>query len=138
MLLKKLSFLFFSVLVLGMAIRSAPAQSKKTAHALIPFEFWIGGNRLPAGDYVLEHLESTSYFYFRSTDGKSAQNVYTLPVDDAPAKEGESQRVFEVRDANHYLYGGWGPFGRRVLVSESSRPVPSGTNRAEVPITLRY
>ena len=137
MLLRRLSFLFLTVLVLGMAIRSAPAQSKKTAHAMIPFKFWIGGNRLPAGDYVIEHLESTSYFYFLSTDGKSAQNVYTLPVDDVPAKEGESQLVFELRDAKHYLYGGWGPFGRRLLVSESSRPVPSGTNRAEVPIVFR-
>ncbi len=137
MLPKKLSFLFLTAPVLGMAISSAPAQSKKTAHAIIPFEFWIGGNCLPAGDYVIEHLESTSYLYFRSTDGKSAQTVYTLPVDDAPAKEGESQLVFELRDANHYLYGGWGPFGRRVLVSESSRPVPSGTNRAEVPIVFR-
>ena len=41
MLPKKLSFLFLTTLVLGMAIVVAPAQSKKTAHAMIPFEFWI-------------------------------------------------------------------------------------------------
>jgi hypothetical protein len=134
---KKLSFLFLKALMLVMAISGAPAQSKKTAHAMIPFEFWLGGDRLPAGDYVIVHLESTSYLYFRSTDGKWAHDVYTLPVDDVPANEGESQLVFEVRDANHYLYGGWGPFGRRVLVSESSRPVPAGANRAEIPIVLR-
>lgn len=134
---KKMSFLFFTALVLVMAICGALAQSQKTAHAMIPFEFWIGGDRLPAGDYVIEHLESTSYLYFRSTDGRWAHDVYTLLVDDVPANEGESQLVFEVRDANHHLYGGWGPFGRRVLVSESSRPVPAGANRAEVPIVLR-
>jgi hypothetical protein len=134
---KKFSLLFLTGLVVVMAACGALAQSQKTAHANIPFEFWIGGNRLPAGDYVIEHLESTSYLYFRNTDGKSAQDVYTLPVDDVPAKDGESQLVFALRDANHYLYGGWGPFGRRVVVSESVRPAPSGENRIEVPISFR-
>jgi len=134
---KKLSFLFLPALVLVMAVCGALAQSQKTAHANIPFDFWIGGNRLPAGDYVIEHLESTSYLYFRNMDGKSAQDVYTLPMDDVAAKDGESQLVFELRNANHYLYGGWGPFGRRVVVSESSRPAPAGENRAVVPIEFR-
>ena len=79
---KKLSFLFFTAVMLVMAISGALAQSQKTAHAMIPFEFWIGGDRLPAGDYVIEHLEeSTSYLYFRSTDGRRAHANTTLLVD---------------------------------------------------------
>lgn len=86
-----------------MVSSGALAQSQRTAHAMIPFEFWIGGNCLPAGDYMIEHFESTSYLYFRSTDGRWALDVSTLPMDDVPAKQSECQLVFELRDANHRM-----------------------------------
>ena|SRR5579863_7854120 len=112
-------------------------QGQKVAEAKIPFEFWVGGNHLPAGTYLLEHLESTSYFLFRSTDGKTVLGVYVVPVDESPAKKGDSKLVFRIGDSKHYLYGGWGQFGRRIVSVESSNPMPSGDHRAEVPITYR-
>ena len=115
----------------------APVQIQMEAHAAIPFEFWIEGYRLPAGNYQIDLLESTSYLLFRSTEGKIIQVAYALPLDDDPAREGDSKLVFRVQNGRHYLYGGWGPFGRRVLTEESVRPVPSGSTRAEVPITYR-
>ena len=123
--------------VLLLPIIQGAAQEQKAAEASIPFEFWIGGSRLPAGVYRIEHLESTSYFFLRSADRKTAQAVYTLPVDDSPATDGDSKLVFRIANGRHYLYGGWGPFGRRVVTAESTRPVPSGYNRADVLVTYR-
>lgn len=113
------------------------AQEQKIAQASIPFEFWIGGSRLPAGTYRIEQLESTSYFVLRSADGKTVHDVYALPVDDSPATKDDAKLVFRITDGRHYLYGGWGAFGRRVVTLESTRPVPSGDDRAEVPIIYR-
>ena len=110
-------------------------QNSQRVHAVIPFDFWVEGTSLPAGDYIIEHLESTSYLLFHSTDSKNSVAVYVLPLDEDPAAEGESKLVFKVNNGKHYLYGGWGPFGRRVVAAESAFPAPTGTARAEVPIT---
>jgi hypothetical protein len=113
------------------------AQKQRIAQATIPFEFWVEGYRLPAGAYQIDLLESTSYLLFRSTDDKILQEVFALPIDDDPAKTDESKLVFRIENGRYYLYGGWGRFGRRVLTGESVRPVPSGADRAEVPIIYR-
>ena len=135
--LKQLMTIFLSSLALLILAGQGFAQKQKIAQATIPFEFWIEGYRLPAGDYQIERLESTSYLLFRSTDGKIVQVAYTLPLDEDPAKDGESKLVFRIQNGRNYLYGGWGPSGRRVLTVESVRPVPSGDSRAEVPIIYR-
>ncbi len=134
---KKLWRALLSSLILLLSVVQGAAQNQKIAEASIPFEFWVGGNHLPAGTYLLENLESTSYFLLRSTDGKTVLSVYALPVDESPAKKGDAKLVFRISDGKHYLYGGWGQFGRRVVTVESSRPIPSGDRRAEVPITYR-
>ncbi len=128
-LLGSLAFLIFA----GQGV----AQKQSVPHATVPFEFWIEGYRLPAGDYQIESLQSTSYLLFRSTDGRIIQVAYALPLDDDPAKESDCKLIFRIKDGRHYLYGGWGPFGRRVLTGESVRPVPSGDDRAEVPLIYR-
>ncbi len=130
------TFLLISFVLL-IAVVGTVAQTQKTAYASIPFEFWIGGTRFPAGEYVIEHLETMSYFYIRQTDGRRGQDVYTLPLDYIPAKEGQCKLIFEVRDGGHYLYGGWGPLGDRVLTAKSTEPAPSGADRAEIPIAFR-
>lgn len=131
---KRLIAILLGSLALLIPVGRGMAQKQRTAQATIPFEFWIAGSRLPAGDYRIEHVESTSYIWFRSTDGKIAKDVYTLPLDKNPVKESDSKLVFRIQDGKHYLYEGWGPYGRRVVTAESGRPAPSGDNRAEVPI----
>ena len=134
---KKLTTIFLSSLALLVLVGQGTAQQHTTAQATIPFEFWIAGNRLPAGDYWIEHIDSRAYILFRSTDGKIVQNAYTLPLDDNPAKATEGQLVFRIQDGKRYLYEGWGPYGKSVVTVESVRPAPSGDNRVEVPITYR-
>lgn len=129
--------IFLSSLALLILVGQGMAQKQKPAQATIPFEFWIAGSRLPAGEYRIEDVESTTYILFRSTDGKIVQEAYTLPLDENPAKPSDAKLVFRIQDGKHYLYEGWGPYGRRVVTSESTRPAPSGNDRAEVPIAYR-
>jgi len=67
---KRLMAIFLSSLTLLILAGQGTAQKQKIAQATIPFEFWIAGNCLPAGDYRIEHVESTSCLLFRSTKGK--------------------------------------------------------------------
>jgi hypothetical protein len=134
---KTLITVFLSSLALLIVAGQGTAQKQTTAQATIPFEFWIASNCLPAGDYRIEHIESTAYILFRSTDGKIIQDAYTLPVDENPVKESDAKLVFRIQDGKRYLYEGWGPYGKRGVTVEFGRPAPSGDNRAEVPISYR-
>ena len=123
-----------SLLGLIALVGQGAAQKRMIGHATIPFEFWLGGDRLPAGNYQIEVIEATAYVLFRSTDGKIVDGAYTLALDEDPVKESDAKLVFRIQDGRRYLYEGWGPYGKRVVTVESGRPAPSGDNRAEVPI----
>jgi hypothetical protein len=127
--------IFFSLLALLILAGEGIAQQPKFALATIPFEFWIEGSPLPSGDYRIEHVESTAYLLFQSTDGKVVKDAYTLPLDETPVKEADAKLVFRIENGRRYLYGGWGPYGKRVVTAESVRPAPSGNQRVEVPIS---
>ena len=134
---KRVTTILLSSLALLLLVGQGTAQKQTMAQATIPFEFWIAGNRLPAGDYWIEHIDSRAYILFRSTDGKIVQNAYTLPLDDNPAKATEGKLVFRIQDGRRYLYGGRGPYGQSVLTVESVGPAPTGDNSVEVPIIYR-
>ncbi len=130
-LLTVLSFLVFSLLV-----GQVRAQTVREAHARIPFEFWIEGNHLPAGNYQIEQIESIPYLLVLEPGGYLSGGAYTVAVDKNPVPDSEAKLIFRVQDGKRHLYGGWGPYGKHVLRAESKLAAPSGDNRVEVPVSF--
>jgi hypothetical protein len=130
--------IFSGLLALLILVGQGMAQEPRFVEAKIPFEFWVEDSSLPAGDYRIEHVESTAYLLFRSTDGKVVKDAYTLPLDETPVKESDAKLVFRIQSGTHYLYGGWGPYGKRVITSESVKPAPSGKDRVEIPLIYHH
>jgi hypothetical protein len=124
------------LLVLSLLVRHATAQTVMEAHARIPFEFWIEGNHLPAGNYQIEQIESIPYLLFLSTDGGVAAGAYTEVLDAKPVKDGDAELIFRIRDDKRYFYGGRGPYGEHVLRTESKLAAPTGDKRVEVPVSF--
>ena len=112
-------------------------QQPKIAQATIPFQFWIAGNPLPAGDYQIEHVVSSTLVLFRSKNGNAAQDAYMIPLDDSVVKPDQAKLVFRVQNVKHYLYAFWGVYGKRVLTFESGRPTPAADSRLDVPVVYR-
>lgn len=125
-----------SLLMLLALVGQGTAQKRMMAHATIPFDFWLAGDRLPAGNYQIEVIESTAYVLFLSTDGKVVDGADTLLLDGDPVKETDARLIFRIQDGRHYLYGGWGSYGKRLVKAESTQPAPSGDSRAEVSVTF--
>jgi hypothetical protein len=123
--------------VLLLAGTRANGQQPKTAQATIPFQFWIGDNPLPAGDYKIEHVVASSLVLFRSTNGDTVQDAYMIPLDDSVVKPDQAKLVFRVQNGRHYLYALWGVYGKRVLTAESGRPAPATDARVEVHVVYR-
>ena len=117
----------------------ATGQQPKIAQATIPFQFWIGDNPLPAGDYEIKHVVSSTLVVFHSKDGNSdnTQEAYMIPLDESPVNPDKAKLVFRVQDGRHYLYAFWGIYGKRVLTTESERPAPATDNRVDVPVVYR-
>jgi hypothetical protein len=112
-------------------------QQPQIAQATIPFQFWIGGNSLPAGDYQIEHVVSSTLVVFRSKNGDAVQEAYMIPLDDSLGKPDQAKLVFRVQNGKHYLYAFWGVYGKRVLTSESGGPAPPADSRLDVPVVYR-
>jgi hypothetical protein len=135
------SWLFRSLMMvcLGLALfaRSDAESRPKTAHVTIPFDFWVQNSKLPAGAYEISHISSPTVVVFTSSDAKSSTEVFMLPVNNDPVKEGESKLVFSVRNGERYFYELWCIYGRRIATAQYGKEAPRAENRVEVPIAYQ-
>jgi hypothetical protein len=133
----RLLMVCFVLFLSGTWAPAQQAQQPKIAHANIPFQFWIGDSRLPAGNYEIQHVESATLVMFRSQDGHTVQDAYMIPLDVTTVKPDEAKLVFRIDHGSYYLYELWGVYGKRMLTSESALPAPTNANRLNVAVVYR-
>lgn len=108
----------------------ASAQNPpRSSTANIPFDFYISGVKMSAGQYTLDLIAPT-YVLLRSQDGKTQQDLYFLqsapPTENLPSK-----LLFALRDGKYYLAGVWSAYGKSQLSSFTSQP---GDQKKDVPL----
>ncbi|MGA8874377.1 MAG: hypothetical protein WCC25_18265 [Candidatus Korobacteraceae bacterium] len=114
------------VLVAGMGL----AQSRPTQGMIdVPFEFYISGVKLPAGQYLLDRVAPT-YVLLRSKDGTTQQDLYLLQTA-VPSKTPPLKVIFALRDGKYYFSEIWSWYGKSQLSSFSPQ---SGDQTKEVPL----
>ncbi|MCU1284967.1 MAG: hypothetical protein JWO13_1317 [Acidobacteriales bacterium] len=118
-------------------IAMAAQDQPKAAYANIPFEFWVTGTKLPAGEYRFEHVESTTTVLIRNNDGTRLSEAYMMPLNDDAVSPNNSKVVFLDRGGNKYLYEFWGVRGKRVVTAEIPDPPSSGSKRIEVAVLYK-
>lgn len=115
----------------------ADADESKTAHVVIPFDFWIQGTKLPAGTYEMKHVMSPTLVVFTSSDSRRSTEAFMLPVNDDPVMPSQAKLVFLVQNGQHYLYEAWGVYGRRIVTAQYGMQAPKGNSRVEVPVVYQ-
>ncbi len=97
-----------SVVVLSMAVAtvSARAQASFPLGANIPFDFVVGKQTLPAGEYRIEQLSSDGVLLVRSTDGHTSIIVMTMAAL-ANDWQSESKLVFNRYGGQYFLSQIW-------------------------------
>jgi hypothetical protein len=114
------------VLVAGMGL----AQTRPTQGMIdVPFEFYISGAKLPAGQYLLDRVAPT-YVLLRSKDGTKQQDLYLLQTA-VPSKTPPLKVVFALRGGKYYFSEIWSWYGKSQL---SSFTPQSGDQTKEVPL----
>jgi hypothetical protein len=92
----------------------------RSATADIPFEFYISGNKMPAGQYTLDIVAPT-YVTIRSKDGKLQQDLYFVQTA-SPGKNLELKIIFNLRDGKYYFSEIWSWRGKARLTSFTPKP----------------
>jgi hypothetical protein len=95
----------------------------------VPFDFYISGNKLPAGQYSLELIAPT-YVMLRSADGKVAQDLYFLQIA-VPGNNPTSKVIFAQRDGKYYFSQVWSWLGKSQLSSFNPQ---TGDQTRDVPL----
>jgi hypothetical protein len=119
----------WGMLLCGLSGQEQQQQHPSSATANIPFEFYISGNKLPAGQYVLDIIAPT-YVLLHSSDGKQRQDLYFMQVA-SPTKTPPSKIVFASRDGKYYFAEVWGWFGKSQLTSFTPK---DGDQKKDVPL----
>ena len=126
--------LLTDVVSVGQSRTQAPVDPIATA--LIPFDFWIGGTHLPAGEYDLyRSLGVKSVIVLRNMEDNAQDEAFLLPTS-GPVKIGDCKLIFVNRKGKHYLSEVWNSEGRAILTSEFAAGVARGDKHSEVPLRL--
>jgi hypothetical protein len=123
----------YSGLTVGLIVFVAAiglAQSRPTQGMFdVPFEFYVSGVKLPAGQYMLDRVAPT-YVLLRSKDGALQQDLYLLQTA-VPTKNTPLKVVFAQRDGKYYFAEIWSWYGKSQL---SSFTPQSGDQMKDVPL----
>ena len=92
------------------------AQDKPTRGTIdVPFDFYIAGEKLPAGQYTVDRIAPT-YGTLRSKDGKVQQSLYFIQTA-VSVKNPPLKVIFALRDGKYYFAEIWSWYGKSQLSS---------------------
>jgi hypothetical protein len=127
-------YLTLLLLVAGflLALPGAAQQRITIAKVTIPFDYWVGSKKFPAGEYTLDSSVPT-FVSVRNKSGSINEEVPTILYGD-PVEKKDARLLFVNRDGKYYLKELWGVLGKRTVTSEYGIAVPQGSGR-EVALT---
>jgi hypothetical protein len=127
---RALRCLCFAVTLIMILLGLLAAQNQPTRGTIdVPFDFYISGEKLPAGQYTLDRVAPT-YLMLRSKDGKVEQDLYFIQTA-ASVKNPPLKVIFALRDGKYYFAEVWSWYGKSQLNSFT----PSASDQAkDVPL----
>ena len=115
-----------------LAMPAAGQQKITTAKATIPFEFWVGDKKFPAGDYTLDSSIPT-FVTVRNKNGSINEQVPTILYGE-PVEKKDARLVFVNRNGKCHLKELHGVLGKRNVTSEYGKTSPQD-NALEIALT---
>jgi len=127
------------VVMVGIAIGVASAQSTEPLKFRTPFPFVVGDQLMPAGEYVMQVPSATGTLSFRSrADGDLNAYVNNVPVEKLEAED-SYRLVFHRYGDRHYLSEIWVPgfkIGRMIVQHPSEQQVAKHIEPQHVTLIL--
>lgn len=111
-------------ILIAMAAGPLAAQPIKVT-ATIPFEFSVGGQTMPAGEYTIGNGIATNVLLIRTTDSRAVANAVVLPLrTDDGGTPNQTLLLFRRYENDYFLSEIWSsatPIGQELLKSRTER-----------------
>ena len=121
----------FLVVAAGVAVgQTNGSASTPTITVQIPYDFWIVGTRLPAGEYAISPVVDTVVL-IRNLKTKAKEQASLMPTGD-PVAPGDHKLVFVEHNGQHYLREIWSADGRQIVTSQLRLFPAAGDKETEV------
>jgi len=115
----------------GVAISETnAAYSAHATRAQIPYDFWIVGTHLPAGEYILSRIVDTVVL-FRNVKTKASEQASLVPTGERVATD-DHKLIFVLHNGQHYLREVWNANGRHVVTSQLNSRLAESDTQTEV------
>jgi len=121
--------------------QTVSAQNNAKPSAVIPFDFWVAGTHMAAGEYTLDS-EIPTLVLIRSLRGGPVAQVYLIPTNDRTnAIPGNNQvrndpkLVFTLRNHRYVFTAIWTPDGEQVVSSEFGSPASAEQQTRDISIS---
>lgn len=93
-----------ATLCLAATVSSVALKAQGCISAAIPFNFTVGKQSLPAGDYCVQPIpQNRNILLLRNLDRRSSTMTMTIPADDAKQNV-PPVLIFKVYGNSHFLY----------------------------------
>ena len=127
------------VVMVGIAIGVASAQSNEPLTFRMPFAFTVGDQQMPAGEYTLLVPSPTGLLSIRNrADGNIGIFIASFPVE-KPEAAGRYKLVFHLYGSQYYMSEVWVPgyrTGRMIIQHPSERQVAKNGEPQHVTVYL--
>jgi hypothetical protein len=139
--MKKRTFAMATALALCILAAAVPAYAQgPTVTANIPFEFMVGSQILPAGEYRIqsEPLGDDCVQLIRSLDGGTPAMVLTMALVEPKGQQVAPQLVFHKYGHTYFLSEVWagGDRGRKLFKSRREKELARSEVRTEVAVLV--
>ena len=96
------------VIVVGLAVSVASAQLPEPLKFRTPFDFVVGDQLVPAGEYIVRVVSAPMLLSFTSTDGKINTTIRSLPLQKTET-ETKFRLIFHRYGVHYYISEIWTP-----------------------------
>jgi hypothetical protein len=104
----KIKAIALLVMMLGLAAGIANAQSTEPLTFRTPFDFVVGDQLVPAGEYTMRVVSVSGTLSFRSTDGNTNVFIHSVPIERRDAAD-KYKLVFHRYGHRYWVSEIWTP-----------------------------
>ena len=128
-----------SMAALAVLLAAPVSAQTLTLRVSVPFDFVVGGNTLPAGDYLISQVNAERFLTVRNVSSDAMPTVITPSVPGHLAVPGEATLTFHRYGSDYFLAEIWDGYtgqGRSIWMSRTEREMANRASLAKPEVVM--
>jgi hypothetical protein len=128
-----------SMAALAIVLAAPVSAQTLSLRVSIPFDFVVGGNTLPAGDYLVSQVNAERFLTVRNVSSDAMPTVITPSMPGHAAVPGEAALTFHRYGGDYFLAEIWDGYtgqGRSIWMSRTERETANRASLAKPEVVM--